>query len=65
MKKDTTMPALRSVAEVERLFFPNRAKGELGAVVPKPEQGTGLVCDFGTRTTKQGPHRHQTKAASR
>lgn len=65
MKKDTTKPALRSVAEVERLFFPNRAKGQPGTVVPKPEQGTGLVSDFGTRITKQGPHRHQSKAASR
>ena len=65
MKKDAKKPALRSVAEVERLFFPNRSKGQPGAAVPKPEQGTGLVCDFGTRTTKQQPHRHQTKAASR
>jgi hypothetical protein len=65
MKKDTTKPALRSVAEVEGLFFPNHAKGQGGSAVPKPEQGTGLVCDFGTRSTKQTPHRHQTKAASR
>jgi hypothetical protein len=65
MKKDTTKPALRSVAEVERLFFPDRAKKQPGAAVPKPEQGTGLVYDFGTRTSKQTPHRHQTKAASR
>ena len=65
MKKYTSMPDLRSVAEVERVFFPNRTKGQTGAAVPKPEQGTGLVCDFGTRTTQQTPHRHQTKAASR
>lgn len=65
MKKDTTKPGLRSVADVERLFFPNRATGHPVASIPKPEQGTGLVCDFGARTVKQTPHRHQTKAASR
>jgi len=65
MKNANKKTCLHSVAEVERLFFSDRAQGQFGIVVPKPEQGTGLVCDFGSRTKKSQPRQHQTKAASR